>query len=83
MVAGAAVAAALGASALGGCWSRSRQGGEGEGGEGHALPLAGRGRCWVSVAPGPARTLAWRPNQASVSLPKAHLLLFRGRGKSF
>lgn len=88
MVAGAAAAAARRASALGGGWSRS---GQGRTGEGRALRAASReGALLGTSSPGPARARAWSLNprgrrgaQPCASLPKAHLLLFRGRGKSF
>lgn len=90
MVAGAAAAAAArGASARGGGWSRSGQGraGEGKG----LLPLpARRGRCWAPARLAPPARAPGTPTRAGERAispahlsPRAHLLLFRGRGKSF
>jgi hypothetical protein len=82
----AAAAAARGASVLGGGWSRSS--GQGKAGEGRALLLqpVARGRCGVSPREAPP---VCTPDALPGGLipmhlsPKAHLLLFRGRGKSF
>lgn len=77
-----------GASALGGGWSRC---GQGRAGEGRAVRAACReGALLGTSAASPSPAGAWRLNpggrrgaQPRASLPKAHLLLFRGRGKSF
>lgn len=89
MVAGAAAAAARGASARGGGWSRS---GPGRAGEGRAvrLPSARRGRCCAPARQAPPARAPGTPKSAEEGAaspvrlsPKTHLLLFRGRGKSF
>lgn len=79
------------ASALGGGCSRC--GGQGRAGEGRALLLlrlrlrpVARGRCGVSPSEAPPASTSGAPTWGSIPVhlsPKAHLLLFRGRGKSF
>lgn len=69
---------------------KPQRAGEGGGREGRATAARREGALLCTSAPGPARARPWRPNPGSrrdrqpcASFPKAHLLLFLGRGKSF